>query len=231
MAKQIKSAPDKAEAKAGEIVSKSEKFVENNKKTLLIAVAAVVLVVAAIVAVRYLYFIPKEKDAQTAMFPCENYFINQQWDLALNGDSIDCIGFLGIIDDYGITKSAKLAKAYAGICYYHIGKPDEALDYLKSFKADDAALSPAISSLIGDCLVETGKIEESVSYFKKAAEKAGEGSTLGPVYLTKAARSYEALKDYKKAVEVYKTIKYKYPNSQQAANADKYITKFESLEK
>jgi tetratricopeptide (TPR) repeat protein len=228
MAKQIKNAPEKAEANVGEILSKSEKFFTNNKKIIITSVSAVVLIIVAVIGIRQYYLLPQENNAQEAMFPCENYFASQQWDLALHGDSVECIGFLGVIDEYGITKSAKLAQAYAGICLYRLGIPDEAIDYLKKYKADDAILSPSITSLIGDCLVDTDNIKDAIPYFKKAAEKAGENSSLSPIFLHKAAIAYEALKDYKNAADTYRTIKNKFPNSTQGMNADKFIDKFEA---
>ncbi|MDR1783893.1 MAG: tetratricopeptide repeat protein [Dysgonamonadaceae bacterium] len=228
MAKQIKKAPEKAEANVGEMLSKSEKFFAANKKLIVSVASAIVIIVVAIIGIRQYYLIPQENSAQEAMFPCENYFSSQQWDLALHGDSVECIGFLGVIDDYSITKSAKLAQAYAGICLYRMGFPEEAIDYLKKYKADDALLAPTITSLIGDCLVETGKTEQAIPYFKKAAEKTGEGSTLGPIFLNKAARAYEEIKDYKNAANMYRIIKEQYPNSALGLKADKYIEKFEA---
>ena len=45
---------------------------------------------------------------------------------ALNGDSIGYVGFIKIADQYSGTDAANLAKAYAGLCYAHLGKFDEA---------------------------------------------------------------------------------------------------------
>ncbi|GHT14039.1 hypothetical protein FACS189426_19820 [Bacteroidia bacterium] len=222
MAKKVKNAPTQTEANVGEIFSRSEKFIETYKNLILIVVAAIILIVVAILGVRQYYFIPKEKEAQAAIFPGENYLANQQWGLALNGDSVSYSGFLGIIDDYGITKTAKLAKVYAGICYYHLNQPEEALTYLKGFSANDRVVSPLVLGLIGDCYVDLGETEKGVDFFKKAASKLN-SQTLSPIYLKKAGTAYESLFDYKKAVEVYNTLKDQYPDSQEAAGIDKYI--------
>lgn len=222
MAKKTKDAPTQVEANVGEIFSKSEKFIESYKNHIIYAVAAVILIVVAILGIYQYYLVPKEKEAQAAIFPGENYLAAQQWDVALNGDGKNFTGFLGIIDDYGITKTAKLAKAYAGICYYHLNKPEEALDYLKKYKASDKVIAPVIHGLMGDCYVDLGKVPEGVKCFSKAASDAG-SDVLSPIYLKKAGIASESIFDYVNAVKMYQTIKDKYPASQEAIDIDKYI--------
>jgi tetratricopeptide (TPR) repeat protein len=222
MAKKVKTTPTQAEANVGEIFSKSERFIETYKNHILIGIAAIIVLVVAILGVRQYYFLPKEAEAQEAIFPGENFLAGQQWDLALNGDSATYIGFLGVIDEYGFTKTGKLAKAYAGICYYHLGKYDEALDYLKGYSAGDKLIDPVVTGLIGDCYVNTNKAETGVKYFREAASKA-ESKYISPVYLKKAGLAYESLSDFKNAVEVYNIIKSKYASSLEAADIDKYI--------
>jgi tetratricopeptide (TPR) repeat protein len=220
--KKAKSAPTQVEANVGELFSKSERFIETYKNHIIIAVAAIVLIVVAILGVRQYYFIPKEQEAQAAIFPGENYLTNQQWELALNGDGKDYNGFLGIIEDYGITQTANLAKAYAGICYYHLNKPEDALEYLKKYSAKDKIIAPAIVGLMGDCYVDLGNAAEGIKHFNKAASEA-DSETLSPLYLKKAGTAYESLSDYANAKKAYQTIKDKYPNSQEASDIDKFI--------
>jgi len=222
MAKKATKASTQVEANVGEIFSKSEKFIEIYKNHIIIAVATVILIVVAILGIRQYYFIPKEKEAQAAIFPGENYLAGQQWEMALNGDGKDYIGFLGIIEDYGITKTAKLAKAYAGICYYHLNKPEEALEYLKKYNVNDNITGPVIRGLMGDCYVDLGKIEEGIDNFNKAASEAN-SETLSPIYLKKAGIAYESIFNYAGALKAYQTIKNKYPNSQEASDIEKFI--------
>ncbi|MDR2684105.1 MAG: tetratricopeptide repeat protein, partial [Prevotellaceae bacterium] len=185
MAKKVKTTPTQAEANVGEIFSRSERFIETYKNHIMIGIGAIILIVVAILSIRQYYFLPKEAEAQEAIFPGENFLAGQQWELALNGDSATYIGFLGVIDEYGFTKTAKLAKAYAGICYYHLGKYDEALDYLKAYSADDKIVGPVVTGLIGDCYVNIKNVEEGIKYFRKAASEAG-SEYISPVYLRKA---------------------------------------------
>jgi len=222
MAKKKATAPTHVEANVGEILSKSERFIEKNKNYIINVVAAIVLIVVIILGIRQYYFIPKDKEAQAAIFPGENYLAEQQWDVALNGNGADYIGFLGIIEDYGITKTAKLAKAYAGICYYHLNQPEEALHYLKKFSANDKVVSPVIKGLIGDCYIDLGGITDGIKYFNQAASEAN-SYILSPIYLKKAGIACESIFDFPGAIKAYQTIKDKYPNSQEANDIDKFI--------
>lgn len=213
-----------AELEVGEFVSKSERFIENNSKKIIYGIIAVALVVGAILGFKHGYLIPQEKKAAAAIFKGEQYFAKDSFNLALNGNGADFLGFEGIIDKYGSTASGNLAKAYAGICYFKMGDTKNAIAKLKSFSGDDSMISPAIVGLIGDCYVNMGDVKEGVSYFEKAAKKA-DNVVISPVYLKKAGIAYESLKQYDDAVKAYTTIKEKYYNSTEAADIDKYIAR------
>ena len=220
--RKVSKTPTQVEANVGEFLSKSEKFIETYKNHIIIAVSAVILLVVAILGIRQYYLLPKEKEAQSAIFPGENYLGSQQWEAALNGDGKGYFGFLGVIDDYKFTKTATLAKAYAGICYYHLGNYEDALSYLKKYKPSDRIIGPVIKGLIGDCYVDMGEVAEGIKFFNKAASEL-DSEMLSPVFLKKAATAYESVFDYPNAINTYQTIKEKYPNSQEASDIEKYI--------
>ena len=220
--KKVAKAPTQIEANVGEIFSKSEKFIDTYKNQIIIAVTALILIVAAVLGIRQYYFLPKENEARAAIFPGQNYLASQQWELALNGDGKDYIGFLGIIEDYGMTKTANLAKACAGICLYHLNSQEEAMDYLKKYKENDEIFAPVIKGLIGDCFVDSGEVEEGIKFFNKAASEANH-PLISPIFLKKAAIAYESIYDYTNALKTYETIKNKYPDSQEASDIEKFI--------
>ncbi len=221
-----KKAENELESNVGEIFSKSEQFIEKNKKGIITGLVVVVLIVVAVLGVRHGYLIPKEREAEKAIFRGEFYLQNNEWDKALYGDSAQFIGFDAIIDQYGLTKTGNLAKGYAGICLYHKGEYDKAISYLKKFDASDKTVSPVLIGLIGDCYVSMDKASEAVDYFMKAANKASD-DMISPLYLKKAGRVYESLGNYKKAAEAYTMIK-DYPNSMEAQDIDKYIDRANS---
>lgn len=218
------------EVEVEELVSKSEQFIENHSKKLIYGIIAVALVVGAIMGIRHGYLIPQEKKAAAAMFKGEQYFAKDSFALALNGNGVDYEGFEGIINQYGSTSTANLAKAYAGICYFKTGETQKSLDMLKSFSGNDDMISPAVTGLIGDCYVNLGDVKEGISYFEKAAKQA-DNDVVSPVYLKKAGIAYESLKQYSDAVKAYTTIKEKYVSSMEASDIDKYIIRAETLGK
>jgi tetratricopeptide (TPR) repeat protein len=204
-----------------EALSNTEQFLEKNQKNLLIGLAVIVVIVGGVLFFRHGYLVPREKAAQEMIFVGEQYFALDSFQLALNGDGAEYIGFEGIIDDYGVTKTAKLAAAYAGLCYKSMGNFEKAADYLNRSNASDIMISPALTGAIGDCYVEMGNLTKAVNFFEKAAEADNE--LLAPIYLMKAGRTYEALEKWGKALKIYEQLQKRYPLSQEGLDIEKYI--------
>lgn len=205
-----------------EALSRTEQVIEKNQKPILLTALIAIIVVSGILALRHFHFVPKEAKAQAELFKGEFYFQADSFQLALNGNGGDYMGFEGIIDEAGSTKAGNLAKAYAGISYMRLGDYEKAIKYLNDFSANDLLISPAIIGAIGDCYVEMGKVKEGISYFEKAA-KRGNNELISPIFLKKAGIAYESLGDYASAVKAYEQIKADYAASMEAADIEKYI--------
>jgi hypothetical protein len=218
------------ELEVGEIVSRSERFIENNSKKILYVIIAIALTIGLYLGFREGYAIPREKEAAVALFKSEQHFARDSFALALNGNGIDAEGFEAIASKYSSTPSGNIAKAYAGVCYFKIGDHDNAIKFLKSFNSKDKMISPAIVGLIGDCYVNMGNTKEGISYFEKAASNAN-NDLISPIYLKKAGIAYESLQQYNDAVKTYTSIKEKYSSSREASDIDKYITRASELSK
>jgi tetratricopeptide (TPR) repeat protein len=218
----IKEQEEKDELQqVNEVLGRSEQFIEKNKKSILIALGVIVLVVGGVLLFRHGYLEPKEKAAQEMIFMGEQYFAIDSFKVALNGDGGEYIGFEGIIDDYSVTKTAKLAAAYAGLCYKAMGDYEKAADYLSRCNSKDIMVSPALTGAIGDCYVELGKLDKAVDYFEQASKS--ENEVLSPLYLMKAGRVYESLGKWGKALKAYETIRDKYPLSEEGSSIEKFI--------
>lgn len=211
-----------------EAVVTSERFLEKYQKQILIAVAAVVLVVCGFLAYRTFYLQPKNNEAQVAMFKGEQYFMAQQDSLALYGDGNGYIGFEAIINQYGSTKAANIAKMYAGISYSRLGNYEQAISYLNNFKGGDEILTYTAKGALGDCLVNTGKLDEGVKHFMDAA-KGLDDRHLAPIYYKKAALTYRELKNYDKVIELFTKLKNEYIGTTEANDAEKYIEEAQIL--
>ncbi|BCI64141.1 tetratricopeptide repeat protein [Coprobacter secundus] len=216
--------------KVNAALSSSEQFIQQYQKPILLGLLAIVIIVSAIIGVRHFYVLPRENKAQAEMYKGVFYFEKDSFQLALQGNGADFIGFKAIADEYSSTKAGNLAAAYSGLSLYNLGKYDEAITYLKNFDADEEFISPAIIGTIGDCYVNMDKYEEGVGYFERAAKKA-DNDMLSPIYLKKAATVYEKLGNKKKALEMYQKIKDSYPKSMSNQDIEKYIVRDEEAGK
>ena len=220
--KQAEIREEKDWEKIDSAVHESEHFIEKYQKQLLIGIGIVVVVVSGYLAFKQFYLTPKNNEAQVALFKGEQYFRTGMDSLAIFGDGNGYVGFESIIDEYGSTKAGSLAKLYAGISYANLGKYDKALDYLKGYSGSDKILSQLVNGTIGDCLDNTGKSDEAVSYYIKAA-KGVDNPLQSSILYKKAGLIYRNQGKYDKVIEVFTIIKNQYMNSPVAMEADKYI--------
>jgi len=210
-----------------EVYSKTERYIEENKKSLAIIVGAIVLVIAGYFAWSKLIIGPREADAQKDMFMAEQYFEKDSLDKAINGDG-NFYGFQYIVDNYGFTKSANLAHYYLGISYLRKGEFEKAIDHLEEFEAQDDVVGPIATGAIGDANMELGKTDDAIDHYIKAA-KMGENKFVSPIFLMKAGLAYEDKKDYKNAIKVYEQIKKDYSESTEGKEIEKYIAHAKAL--
>ena len=206
-----------------EVYSKTERYIEENKKSLGVILVAIVLVIGGYFAWDRMYVRPLEDEAKTAMFMAEKYFEKDSLNKAINGDG-NYKGFKYIIEEYGVTKSANLAHYYLGICYLNQGKFQEAIDNLKEFDSDDEILGPVATGAIGDANMELGKKEEAVNFYLKAAKQDDTKFTT-PLYLMKAAMAYEEQNDFKNAVKIYEQIKSNYSETTEGREVERYLSR------
>ncbi len=213
-----------------EALTQSEAFLIKNKKTIIGVVVAIIVIVAGVTMYKNLYAAPREEKAQAALFMGQQYFESNNFEQALNGDSIGYAGFLKVAEEYSGTKAANLAKAYAGICYAKLGKTQEAIDALNGFDADDQMVAPAVKGTIGNCYAQLGDLDKAASTLLDAANQA-DNNTLSPIFLMQAGEILVKQGKYDEAIQAYTTIKDKYFASYQAMNIDKYIEQAKLLKK
>ncbi len=212
-----------------EALSITERFIEDNKKILSIIVSVIIVIVLVYFGYKKMYLAPLEEEAQSQMYMAEMYFEQDSLSRALYGDGNE-LGFLDIIDDYGMTKSANLAHYYAGICYLNLGEYKEAIDFLESFDHQGQILGPMAIGAIGDAYMELGESDKAVNCYLNAADENTNDFT-SPTFLFKAGWTYEIMGDYKEALKVYEKIKKDYPKSYEAREIDKFISKAKALSK
>ena len=211
-------------------LTQSEAFLIKYKNAIIGGVVAVIIIVAGFIMYKNLYAEPREEKAQAALFKGQEYFEQDAFEQALNGDSIGYTGFLKVADEYSGTKAANLAKAYAGICYAQLGKYEEAVKMLDSFNGKDQMVAPAILGAAGNCYAQLGQLDKAASTLLSAADKA-DNNTLSPIFLIQAGEILVKQGKYDDAVNAYTKIKDKYFQSYQAMDIDKYIEQAKLMKK
>lgn len=172
-----------------ELTGKTEQFIENNSRNLIIAIGAVAVVIVAVVGYGKFVSEPAETAANEDAWRAEQYFMMDSVDLALNGDGL-YPGLLDIIDEHGGSKAAARAGYELGILRRAEGDYNGAIEAFTSAGLEDDILATLAKINIGDCEVELGNLSAAASAFSKAISMAG-GSIgedyLAPIALYKAA--------------------------------------------
>ncbi|MBO7469072.1 MAG: tetratricopeptide repeat protein [Bacteroidales bacterium] len=207
-------------------LGKTEMFIEKHQKSIMIVIAAIIVVILAVFGFKKFVVEPREAAAQTAIFRAEQLFENDDYATALNGDGNNA-GFLDVINEYGSTKTGNLARYYAGICYLNTGDFNNAIKYLGEYKGKDQIVRPLAIGAMGDAYMELDNAAEAAKCYERAANETANSFT-GPMFLMRAGLAYEMVENYKKALDMYKTIKAEYPNSNEGFNIDKYIAYVEA---
>ncbi len=213
-------------------LNKNEAFFMNNKKAIIYGILAVIIIIAGFLAYKTYYAGPKQDEASTKLAKGQEYFANQQFDKALNGDGAGFAGFKAIASDYSSTDAGNLANLYAGLCFANMNKWTDAAKYLEEYSpADDEMVSPAAVAALGNAYAHLNQLDKAVETLKKAAKMAdseAEGkanNSLSPNILIQAAQILESQNNKAEALKIYQEIKEKYVNSPVAMEIDKYIEK------
>jgi len=228
MAKKKKDLNPQTISNVEQTLTRTEQYLEENYKTLLIGLGVIVALVG-IVWLGKLYLNKKNDEAQSQMYQAERYLEMDSLNLALNGDG-NYLGFLDIANDYKFTTSCNLAKYSAGICYLHLGKYEEALDWLEKYSKKDKVIGSLAIGATGDAYIELGDLDKGVTKYLEAADFA-KNSFNTPIFLMKAGEIYELNGQYPEALKIYERIENEYPESTEGTNVEKYIARVKILMK
>ena len=153
--------------------------------------------------IRDSYSIPRSNKAMEAYNKVE---LN-----AMGNDSIAAEQYKKVADEYGSTKGGRLAALSAAESLYETGKYADAAKYLKAFDSDDEIVNANAMILLGDCYVNTNKLDDAISAFKDAVSDSKGNVQIAPRALLKLAVVYDAQKKYGEALKCYEQIKNDYP--------------------
>ncbi len=218
-----------AHTESNDIVLKAQNFWQKNSKTVLSIIVALIVVVGGWIGYTTYILKPKEDKAADAIVKVQEYFKIDSANLVLNGDG-QSKGALYIINNYGGTKTANLAKFYAGVSYLHKGEFANAVKYLKDFSTDAKQVQLLALGNLGDAYAELNQKDDAIAMYKKAATAFVTDENNSAEYLFRAALLSETTGKAKEALALYKEVKTKYPKTDKGFQADKYIYRL-SIEK
>ena len=207
-------------------LTRSEQFIEDNQKTLTYLLVGLIVILLLIIGGNRYYLKPLNEEAAADMYYAERFFEMDSFNLALNGYGT-YPGFLNVMDDYGLSKSARISKYYAGVCYHQLGDHEAAIELLNKFKTDDLLVGAAKYSTMGDAYVELGELEKAISAYESGIDKY-ENNFSTPILLKKLGIVYEELGKLEEALSTYRVIELKYPETPEGNEIKKYLGRVES---
>jgi len=216
--KQDETLVDLVEAKES-----AQGFIEKNQFLVLGAILGVLLLVGGILAYSLLYKAPREKKAASAMYKAEEQFSRDSFALALENPGGGFDGFLDIIDNYNGTKTANLAKYYAGISYLNLGVYETSIEYLESFSPGGDVLPITKYGALADAYSEMNDFDKAIGLYEKAVNTT-KNDLLTPYYLKKLGLLQQKQGNNEAAQKAFMRLKNEYPDSSEGQMADKYLS-------
>lgn len=205
------------------LIAKAKDFWTKYSKLLTIGAVVIILAIGGWYVYKNFFREPNEIKAEEAMFKAEEYYRLDSTSKALNGDG-QYDGFLRIAKKYGGTKAAKLANFYIGSCYIKLNDNENAIKFLKKFSTRSLPLQARAYKLIADAYGDLGKYKEALENYKKSARHFEKDDKASAEALFMAAYIADrVLKNSKEAIELYKEIREKFPNTSQANDAENYL--------
>ena len=221
MAKKKQTVEDQNLENVQEALNTTSAWIEKNQNKLTWITTAIALVVVGVLAFNNYVIKPKAVEVSNENAKAVTYFMQGDYNKALNGDDAECVGFQAIADEYKGYQGGKLAALYAGVCYYQLGQYEEATTYLSKYSAKDLTIEPAALQLMGDAYVQLEDYTKATKAFEAAAKSGNK--IIAPMSLKEAGLVYLELGNKSAAKKAFETIKAEYPASTEAQDIEKYI--------
>ncbi|HAO45669.1 MAG TPA: tetratricopeptide repeat protein [Ferruginibacter sp.] len=227
-----------APVEAADVIEKAKGFWAKFSKPIIWAGSAVILLIGGYMIYKYMFRLPKEKEASEKIFPAEKLFGamantssfgKDTVNTVLNGDKAAGVtGLLKIISSYGSTPAGNRAQYMAGACYLQLKQFDKAIKHLKEFDGNGAnQIQSKAYIMLGHAYAEQKKTEDALSYYEKAASVAEGDEGMASEALFLAGRYADATGKSKEAIELFQKLSDKYPASQHVRSGDteKYLAR------
>ncbi|WP_445666038.1 tetratricopeptide repeat protein [Fodinibius sp. AD559] len=205
-----------------ETFSKAQSFYDKNKNTVIGSAIAVIILIAGSIGYYY-YAEAQESEAQELMGQASQAYLQGNYEKALTGSDADfTVGYKQIINNYGMTDAANLARYYAAVSTFKIGNYQEALKYIKNYEVPEGIMGVGPLSFHAVIHTELGNHAEAAELYVKAAEWNVNDSTTPYNYL-EAANAFHDAGNAEKAQQYAQKVIDEYNNSDQVAEAERLL--------
>jgi tetratricopeptide (TPR) repeat protein len=201
----------------GEVYSKTERFVDQNRSSLTMAVGVLAALILGFVGYEFFIQGPAEAEAESAAWKAENYFEIDSINLAQLGD-----GYYGGLEevmlDHEGTAAGQRAAYRMGIILRDAGDYEGAIEAFQKVDVNDNVIQVLATGNVGDCYVELTDYEAAAVAFDEAVDLASSSlaeDVLAPMFLYKGALVQIELGNYGAAKTMLDRIVNDYPKSQQ----------------
>lgn len=211
----------------GEVYTKTERFVDENRNTLTYGVGGLAVLILAVIGYQSFIVGPAEAAAESDTWRSENYFEMDSLSLAALGDGYSA-GLEEIMADYDGTPAGQRAAYRMGIYYRDAGDFEAAIDAFEQVDVNDDVVQVLAAGNIGDCFVELADFDGAQGAFEQAISLASSSlaeDVLAPMFLYKGAlveielgNASQAKKYLDRIVEDYSTSQQKNASEALAAS-------------
>ncbi len=184
--------------------------VQKNLKVLSIIGIVIALIVIGVIV--YIFLVRKPAIAKQ-----DNAIAQADREMLMTGNDSIATAIYAKVAEGGYAAGQR-AKLMTAIDYYKEGKYAEAIKLLNDYDVKDKIIGPAALSLLGDCYVNTDKLDDAIKTFKKAADESDNNPYYTPLFLVKLAHIYHEQKNYTEEAKMYQEIVDKYPQFLQSTN-------------
>lgn len=200
-------------------------ILENNRQAV-IGVAAGILAVIVLILAWNWYQGNRNDQALSEMAEAVRMYEAGSYQAALDGN-VSYLGLLDIVDSFGGTDTGNLARFYAADALFRVGEMDRALDMFESFSKGNDYIGA--SAFAGEAAIHElqGNHDRAGDLYMRAANVFSSDIT-SPMYLSNAARAYEAAGDTGNAIDALEMIEADFPESQAARTVEFKLARLEA---
>ena len=207
-------------------LTKAGQRVANNKKIIYISVGVVAVVAAFVLSYLFIYRNPRLQNSWSAY---NKVLLMQQKGEA--SDSVASGEYQKVATNFSSAPAGNVAALSAAQAYYNVKNYAAAIKLLEKLDLSEPVLQAQTKALLGDCYVNTDKLDKALSAFDEAIKIADGNPELVPGYLIKKANIYNYQKKYDKSLACYEEIKKQYPrySIDNGLDLDYYIEREKAL--